>query len=78
MPNYHRLDVGMDFTKKKKRYTRTWSVGAYNGYNRANPFFLFRDNEPVLQPDGTFQDKEVLKKAALFPVIPYLSWGFKF
>jgi hypothetical protein len=71
MPAYHRLDVGVDFTKKKKRYERTWSFGAYNLYNRANPFFLFRSTEERT-------NKPVLKKAALFPVIPYVNWSFKF
>ncbi len=78
MPSYHRLDFGVDFTKKKKRYERTWSVGAYNGYSRANPFFLFRDTQRVNNPDGTVTSKPVLKKAALFPIIPYINWSFKF
>jgi hypothetical protein len=73
MPSYNRLDVGFDFTKKKRRYTRTWSFGAYNAYNRKNPFFLFTESDIV---NG--QPKEVLKKAALFPVIPYFAWNFKF
>jgi len=72
-PSYNRLDVGFDFTKKKRRYTRTWAFGAYNAYNRKNPFFLFTDTDVV---NG--QDKTVLKKAALFPVIPYFAWSFKF
>lgn len=72
-PSYNRLDVGFDFTKKKRRYTRTWSFGAYNAYNRKNPFYLFTDSE---YDNG--ETKTVLKKAALFPVIPYLTWSFKF
>jgi len=72
-PSYNRLDVGFDFTKKKRRYTRTWAFGAYNAYNRKNPFFLFTDTDNV---NG--QDKTVLKKAALFPIIPYVTWSFKF
>ncbi len=78
MPSYHRLDFGVDFTKKKKRYERTWSLGAYNGYSRANPFFLFRDTETVINPDGSTTSRAVLKKAALFPIIPYINWSFKF
>jgi len=72
-PAYNRLDLGFDFTKKKRRYSRTWSFGAYNAYNRKNPFFLFTDTEYT----GT-ETKTVLKKAALFPVIPYVNWSFKF
>lgn len=72
-PAYNRLDLGFDFTKKKRRYSRTWSFGAYNAYNRKNPFFLFTDTEFT----GT-ETKTVLKKAALFPIIPYINWSFKF
>lgn len=78
MPSYHRLDFGVDITKKKRRYERTWSFGAYNGYNRANPFFLFRDTDTTVNPDGTVDSRPVLKKAALFPIIPYVNWSFKF
>ena len=73
MPSYNRLDVGFEFTKKKRRYTRTWAFGAYNAYNRKNPFFLFTDTE---YSDG--KTTTVLKKASLFPVIPYFAWSFKF
>ena len=73
MPSYNRLDVGFEFTKKKRRYTRTWAFGAYNAYNRKNPFFLFTESE---NNNGT--TTTVLKKAALFPVIPYFAWSFKF
>jgi TonB-dependent Receptor Plug Domain/CarboxypepD_reg-like domain len=76
---YHRFDIGVDFTKKKKHHTRTWSYGAYNAYSRANPFFLYlQDNytyDPVTQ---TSTRKTELKQTALFPIIPYISYGFKF
>ncbi len=73
MPSYNRLDVGVEFTKKKRRYTRTWAFGAYNAYNRKNPFFLFTEIE---NNNGTTTTS--LKKASLFPVIPYFAWSFKF
>ncbi len=73
MPSYNRLDVGFEFTKKKRRYTRTWAFGAYNAYNRKNPFFLFTESE-----NNNGETTTVLKKAALFPVIPYFAWSFKF
>ncbi len=71
MRAYHRLDVGVTFTKQKKRYKRTWAFGAYNTYNRKNPFFIFVGSDPQT-------DKNVLKQASLFPVIPYFSWKFEF
>jgi hypothetical protein len=76
--SYNRLDVGIDFTKKKKHWERTWSFGAYNGYNRKNPFFLTLDTDYEYSPDGQVTEKSVLKQISLFPVIPYVSYSFKF
>lgn len=75
--SYNRLDVGFDFTKKKKRHERTWSVGAYNTYNRKNPFFLLLDTD-YENVNGQQQERSVLKQISLFPVIPYVSYSFKF
>ena len=47
----------------------------YNVYNRANPFFLFVDN------DGDFLDgdfKLTVKQVSLFPIIPSVTWNFEF
>jgi hypothetical protein len=73
MPPTHRLDVNIDFIKQKKRFLRTWSIGAYNAYNNKNPFFI--DNFTECE-DGSCQN--VLKKVSLFPVIPYFAWTAKF
>jgi len=69
MPSYHRLDLGLNLHKKKKRGTRTWTLGIYNMYNRENPFFLFFDN---------VNGQNVLKQISLFPILPSISYGFKF
>jgi hypothetical protein len=71
MPAYHRLDLGMKFTKQKKRYERSWVIGIYNVYNRLNAFFIYRDYDSIL-------DKPVFKKVTVFPIIPSISWQFKF
>ncbi len=67
MNNYHRLDFGVDFTKKKKRYQRTFSLGAYNVYSRKNPFYIYFNNS-----------ENRFKQVSLFPVIPYFNYSFKF
>ena len=71
MPAYHRLDLGMKFTKKKKRYERSWVIGIYNVYNRMNAFFIYRDFDYD-------QNKPVFKKVSMFPIIPSVSWQIKF
>ncbi len=82
MPNYHRLDIGVNFHKKKKHGVRTWSFGAYNVYNRQNPFYLYwgQATEDGYNADGWyFQDsKPALKQVSLFPFIPSFSYSFKF
>jgi hypothetical protein len=72
MAAYHRLDVGIQFTKVKKHYTRIFELSAYNAYNRWNPFFYYVD-----QVDGNPQNN-VLMQVTLFPVLPSVSWTWKF
>jgi outer membrane receptor for ferrienterochelin and colicin len=71
MPSYHRLDLGMKFIKKKKKYERAWVIGIYNVYNRQNPFFIYRDFDSQA-------NKPVFRQVSLFPIIPSLSWQIKF
>lgn len=68
---YHRFDIGFEYKKKKKRYEATWSFGAYNAYNRRNPFFVYSKTDFTL-------NKEVYRQVGLFPIIPNVSYGFKF
>ncbi|MFK7969987.1 MAG: TonB-dependent receptor plug domain-containing protein [Bacteroidia bacterium] len=74
MQAYHRMDVSVAFTKQKKWGERTWTISFYNTYNRLNPFAYYYGSEG--QPDGT--RKEVIRKIALFPIIPSINYSFKF
>ena len=78
MNPYHRLDVGFEFTKQKRRHERTWSFGAYNAYSHNNPFFIYLSDDYERQPDGSYAAKPTLRQTSLFPIIPYFSYGFKF
>ena len=75
MRSYHRLDIGVNFTKKKKSYERVWSFGAYNAYANNNPFFLYYGNT---YDEITGNTKRVLKQTALFPLVPYITWTANF
>ena len=70
MPSYHRLDVSVNFHKEKKWGMRTWSLGVYNAYSRLNPFFAYIDHHV----DG----RPYLNQVSLFPIIPSVSYSFKF
>ena len=74
MPAYHRLDIGINFKKDKKWGERVWSIGAYNVYNRKNPFYLDFSQE-FDNNKGKFY--MVLKQYSLFPIIPSISYSFK-
>lgn len=75
MNAYHRLDLGITYTRKKNHWDSIWSFGAYNSYNRKNPFFIFTDTDF----DSTTQSETtVLKQASLFPIIPYITYSFNF
>ena len=72
MPAYHRLDVGVNIHKEKKWGEATWSFGLYNAYSRKNPFYLtfgYLKKQP---------SKYALKQISLFPIIPSVSYNFKF
>lgn len=69
MPTYHRLDLGVNFHKMKRWGTRTFSLGVYNAYNRKNPFFV---------DVGYVDNEQKLIQYSLFPIIPSISYSFKF
>jgi outer membrane receptor for ferrienterochelin and colicin len=74
MPAYHRLDIGINFRKERKWGERVWSFGAYNVYNRKNPFYL----QFGLEYNGPMERATtVLKQYSLFPIIPSISYSFK-
>jgi len=69
-PNYHRLDVGINFRKQKKYGKRTINIGAYNVYNRVNPFYMKVERDK--------NGKKGLYSHGLFPIIPSLSYKYEF
>ncbi len=71
MPSYHRLDLGVNIHKPKKWGEATWSFGLYNAYNRQNPFYL----DIGYLKNG---NEKVLKQISLFPILPSISYSFKF
>lgn len=77
MPEYHRLDVGMNFYKQKEHGERIWNISIYNVYSRLNPFIVTTDVETDYE-HGQFHSRNVLKKIAIFPTIPSFSYTYKF
>ena len=75
MASYHRLDLSASHKKIgrlfKKKYEREWSFGLYNTYNRQNPYFVY------FQVDA-LTNKPTAKQVSLLPIIPGVSFNFKF
>lgn len=69
MPAYHRLDLGANRTRQKNWGESVLSISVYNVYSRQNAYFLYTE------PKGS---KIVLKQISIFPIIPSISWKFKF
>ena len=75
MGNYHRLDLSVNFHKRKKHGIRTWNISVYNVYNHKNPFLVYTDYG---WDEATQTEKKRLMQASLFPIIPSVSYSFKF
>ena len=75
MPEYHRLDIGLNLKKELRRSIRTLSFGAYNAYFRQNPFLIYPGYEYHLFDD---QPERVMKQITIFPFVPYIRYSLKF
>jgi hypothetical protein len=74
-PPYHRLDLGVQFNKKKKRIERTWEVSIFNVYNRRNVFYYSTNTQTSTTERGfVYQNRA----NSLLPIIPSVSYSFKF
>jgi hypothetical protein len=72
---YHRLDLSVQFHKKKKKYDRYWEFGVFNAYNRKNVFYYYLKTTDV--PGQNIQ-VVTLEKKSLFPILPSISYNVKF
>ncbi len=75
MKPYHRMDVGIQFHKEKKWGVRTWEISIYNLYNRKNPFYYYTSYN---YDQDTGKEFGLLKQVSLFPVLPSITYSFKF
>ena len=77
MPAYHRMDVGVNFHKQKKRGLRTISLSVYNLYNRKNPFIVYESSRYHYHYQGVTYNS-ALVQLSIFPFIPSISYKFEF
>jgi hypothetical protein len=79
MAAYHRLDLSAIYTptprKPGRRIKSSWAFSVYNIYSRKNPYFIYFDQDGSAA-DGTL--KVSAKQVSLFPVIPSVTYNFRF
>ncbi len=74
---YHRLDLSATWVlRESEKYTSDLAFSIYNVYSRLNPFFVYPIPENSTTQEGAVDVK--LKQVSLFPIIPSVTWNFKF
>jgi hypothetical protein len=91
MADYNRLDVSVTYTPDNakqvpnpvtgelewvdRKFKSRFNFSIYNVYNRANPYFVYFDNDVDAQ-NGTVTTEA--KQVSLFPILPAITWNFEF
>lgn len=71
LPNYMRLDLGLNYTIRNTKNIQEISFGIYNILNRRNPVFI----ELASDPKNPTQD--IFNQVSLMPFLPSLSYRIK-
>ena len=78
LPAYHRLDLSATYTPKSKpgkKLQSNWVFSIYNVYSRKNPYFIYYDQTGSAY-NGTLKVEAL--QVSLFPILPSVTWNFKF
>lgn len=73
MPAYHRLDIGINYKTKGKKFNKELEFSIYNVYNRQNPYFYYIQSAPA----GSNQSSSI-KQVSVLPIMPSLNYKFIF
>lgn len=68
LPDYHRLDIGLNRTKQLKKGVRNWSINVYNAYNHQNAYYVFYKKSE----DGNIK----LYQRSFFPILLNMSYSY--
>jgi hypothetical protein len=73
MPDYHRLDIGMTWQRKKTaRFESSWNFSVYNAYGRSNAYAI------NFQQDPNDPTKMQAVQLSLFRFVPAVTYNFRF
>ncbi|MCJ8164522.1 TonB-dependent receptor [Pontibacter sp. E15-1] len=73
---YHRLDLSAVLKLKPKHGAADLTFSVYNVYNRRNPYFVYFDQ--VKDQESRAIIRFQAKQVSLFPLIPSVTYNFKF
>ncbi|MGZ4155784.1 MAG: TonB-dependent receptor plug domain-containing protein, partial [Bacteroidia bacterium] len=73
MPNYHRLDIGLTWNKRKtENFESSWNFSIYNAYGRENAYTI------TFRQSATDPNKTEVVQTSLFRWVPSITYNFKF
>ncbi|MDH4295346.1 MAG: TonB-dependent receptor [Cyclobacteriaceae bacterium] len=82
LPAFHRLDLSATLTPKKnanRKWHGQWVFSVYNAYNRQNPFTIYtrtaKNEDGDVIGDGRTKEARMIY---LFPILPSVTYNFKF
>jgi hypothetical protein len=82
LPEFHRLDLSVTLNPRKnatRNWKGQWVFSVYNVYNRKNPFTIYtrtrQDEDGNIIGDGTEKEARLIY---LFPILPSVTYNFKF
>ncbi len=76
MPAYHRLDLSVTYlAKKTDKFESSWNFSVFNVYSRSNPFYIYFE---IREDISNYYLEINAKQISLFPVMPSLTWSFRF
>lgn len=82
LPAYHRLDLGLVYKFFPKWGESDLTLSVVNAYDRRNAFFIFFEPEFEGEEPTTggidIPTRIAANQVSLFPILPSLTWNFKF
>jgi hypothetical protein len=79
LPSYHRWDLGAVYTptpKPGRKWKSSWTFSVYNVYSRMNPYIIYLNTQGNINDPAGIQLQ--VKQISIFPILPSVTYNFKF
>jgi hypothetical protein len=81
LPDFHRLDLSATLNPKKnisRKWKGQWVFSIYNVYSRRNAFTVYTRTAQDKEGNTIDQNKKEARMIYLFPILPSVTYNFKF